>query len=155
MGSGELAARASRGHGGNRDAPVGRKACNPYITGESAVCDDTVAGNHWLHLEQSLAAFGTHPAAPAEREDARGEGRRDATALTTPRSYTARSFVPYSGQRISATCVMFGTEGVLKLGPQKEPRDRLRRGLRRMRVRGCAACGEGRVRASRLQLSAA
>ena len=81
-----------------------------------------------------------------------------ATALTTPRSYTARSFVPYSGQRISATCVMFGAEGILKLGPQKEPRDRLRRGLRRrrMRVRGsCAACGEGRVRASRLQLSAA
>ena len=34
---------------------------------------------------------------------------RDGTDYT--RSYTARSFVPYFGQRISTACVMFGAEG--------------------------------------------
>ena len=33
---------------------------------------------------------------------------RDGTDYT--RSYTARSFVPYFGQRISTACVMFGAE---------------------------------------------
>ena len=42
------------------------------------------------------------------------------------RSYTARSFVPYFGQRISTACVMHGAEGILK-GVRKKSHDRLRR----------------------------
>ena len=42
------------------------------------------------------------------------------------RSYTARSFVPYFGQRISTACVMYGAEGILK-GIRKKSHDRLRR----------------------------
>ena len=42
------------------------------------------------------------------------------------RSYTARSFVPHFGQRISTACVMYGAEGILK-GVRKKSHDRLRR----------------------------
>ena len=42
------------------------------------------------------------------------------------RSFTARSFVPHFGQRISTACVMYGAEGILK-GLRKKSHDRLRR----------------------------
>ena len=41
-------------------------------------------------------------------------------------SFTARSFVPHFGQRISTACVMYGAEGILK-GVRKKSHDRLRR----------------------------
>ena len=42
------------------------------------------------------------------------------------RSFTARSFVPHYGQRISTPCVMHGAEGILK-GIRKNSHVRLRR----------------------------
>ena len=63
------------------------------------------------------------------------------------RSFTARSFVPHYAQRISAACVMYGAEGILK-GVRKLSHDRLRRAAVCPRERetssgegrGCVAC---------------
>ena len=53
-------------------------------------------------------------------------GGSDGTDYT--RSYTARSFVPYYAQRLSAACVMWGAEGILK-GIRSQTHARLRRSL--------------------------
>ena len=58
------------------------------------------------------------------------------------RSFTARSFVPHFGQRISTACVMYGAEGISQRRPQKEPRPAPPRCGVRVRRRG-----EGRGRA--------
>ena len=94
--------------GDYRDAINNRKASVNLLVHESATgAMSPFAARHLRRLGRAAAEEG-----------------RDGTDYT--RSYTARSFVPYFGQRISTACVMYGAEGILK-GIRKKSHDRLRR----------------------------
>ena len=94
--------------GDYRDAINNRKASVNLLVHESATgAMSPFAARHLRRLGRAAATEGC-----------------DGTDYT--HSYTARSFVPHFGQRISTACVMYGAEGILK-GVRKKSHDRLRR----------------------------
>ena len=101
------AGHVARHLGDYRDAILNRKAVVHLLVHENLGGMSPYAARRLRRLSRAAAESGF-----------------DGTDYT--RSFTARSFVPHYGQRMSATCVMNGAEGIMK-GIHKKSHDRLRR----------------------------